>query len=70
MTRPIAGIDEQLPNDFGRSFYVNVVERIDGGMPRVVWVRPNHVVVHFLFLLLEEILENQRRPGVPSRLDE
>jgi hypothetical protein len=37
MTRPIPDIDEQLPNDFGRSFYVNVVERIDGGMPRVVW---------------------------------
>lgn len=70
MTRPIAGIDEQLPNDFGRSFYVNVVERIDGGMPRVVWVRPNHVVVHFLFLLLEEILQNQWGPSVPSPLDE
>jgi hypothetical protein len=23
---PIRGIDKQLPNDFGRSFYVNVVE--------------------------------------------
>ena len=36
MTRPIAGIDEQLPNDFGRSLYVDVVERVDG-VPRVVW---------------------------------
>ena len=69
-TRPIPDIDEQLPNDFGRSFYVNVVERIDGGMPRVVWVRSDHVVVHFLFFLLEEILKNQWGPGVPSPLDE
>jgi hypothetical protein len=70
MTRPILGIDEQLPNQFGRSFHVNVVERIDGGMPRVVLFRPNHVVIRFLFLLLEEILKNQWTPGVPSRLDE
>jgi hypothetical protein len=36
----------------------------------VVLVTPNHVVVHFLFLLLEEILKNQRSPAIPLRLDE
>jgi hypothetical protein len=33
-------------------------------------VRPDHVVVNFLFFLLEEVLENQWGPGVPSPLDE
>ncbi len=53
MTRPIPGIDEQLPNHFGRGHHVNVVERINSRMSGVVLFRPNHVVIHLLFLRMK-----------------
>jgi len=68
VTRPILGVDKQLPHHFRRRVHVNVVERVDRRGLRVKWERPNYVVIHlrpsllkvresFALIELDEVLE-------------